>query len=68
MKGKTPLTLLELTVMLLVFALAAALCLQAFVWADRSSARVAREHRDAQAELDALYEEWEALSEAVAEQ
>ena len=43
MKGKTSLTLLELTVMLLVFALAAALCLQAFVWADRSSARVARE-------------------------
>ncbi len=29
------------------------------------SARVAHEHRDAQARLDALYEEWEALSEAV---
>jgi ATP-binding cassette subfamily F protein 3 len=30
------------------------------------SARVAREHRDAQARLDGLYEEWEALSDAVA--
>ena len=33
-----------------------------------ASARVAREHRDAQARLDALYEDWEALSEAAAEQ
>ena len=32
------------------------------------STRVAREHREAQAQLDALYEAWEALSEAVAEQ
>lgn len=32
------------------------------------SARVAREHRDAQQRLDALYEEWEALSEAAAEE
>ena len=31
------------------------------------SARVAREHREAQAQLDALYELWEELSEAVAE-
>jgi len=31
------------------------------------SARVAREHRDAQDRLDALYEAWEALSEAVSE-
>jgi len=30
------------------------------------SARVAREHREAQSRLDGLYEEWEALSEAVA--
>ena len=30
------------------------------------SARVAREHRAAQTRLDALYEDWEALSEAVA--
>ena len=30
------------------------------------SARVAREHRAAQERLDALYEDWEALSEAVA--
>ena len=32
------------------------------------SARVAHEHRDAQARLDALYEEWEALSEAVGQE
>ena len=32
------------------------------------SARVAREHRETQERLDALYETWEALSEAVAEQ
>ena len=32
------------------------------------SARVAREHRAAQEALEALYAEWEALSEAVAEQ
>ena len=31
------------------------------------AARVAREHRDAQALLDELYEVWEELSEAVAE-
>ncbi len=31
------------------------------------SARVAREHREAQARLEALYEEWEVLSEAVSE-
>ncbi len=31
------------------------------------SARVAREHREAQTRLEALYEEWEALSEAVSE-
>ena len=31
------------------------------------SARVAREHRDAQQRLDDLYELWEELSEAVAE-
>ena len=33
-----------------------------------ASARVAREHRDTQARLDALYEDWEALSEAAADQ
>ena len=38
------------------------------VYADPGeSARVAREHREAQERLDALYEEWEALSEAVGE-
>lgn len=37
MKNKTPLAMIELTVMLLVLALAAALCLRAFAWADRRS-------------------------------
>lgn len=38
MKGKTSLVLLEQVVMILVFALAAALCLQAFALSDRISA------------------------------
>ena len=37
MKSKAPLALMEQLVMVLVFALAAALCLQAFVLADRIS-------------------------------
>ena len=37
MKSKAPLTLMEQLIMILVFALAAALCLQAFAAADRSS-------------------------------
>ena len=32
-----------------------------------ASAQVAREHRDARELLDRLYEDWEALSEAVSE-
>ena len=39
MKSKAPLALMEQMVMLLVFALAAALCLQAFVKSDELSAR-----------------------------
>ena len=39
MKNKAPLTLIEQMVMLLVFALASALCLQAFVKADQISLR-----------------------------
>ena len=39
MKSKAPLMLMEQMVMLLVFALAAALCLQAFVKADEISRR-----------------------------
>jgi len=38
-KSKTPLVLMELLVMVLVFALAAALCLQCFVLSDRLSQR-----------------------------
>ena len=39
MKSKAPLTLMEQTVMVLVFALAAAVCMQAFVKADHISVR-----------------------------
>ena len=39
MRSKAPLTMLEQLVMLLVFALAAALCLQAFVLSDQNSRR-----------------------------
>ena len=41
MKSKAPLTLIEQAIMLLVFALAAVLCLQAFVWADSQSKSIA---------------------------
>ena len=41
MKNKAPLALIELTVMVLIFSLAAALCLQAFVWSDVASAKLA---------------------------
>lgn len=37
MRSKAPLALIEQIIMLLVFALAAALCLRAFVWADQQS-------------------------------
>jgi len=39
MRSKAPLALLEQTIMVLVFALAAALCLRAFLWSDAASAR-----------------------------
>lgn len=37
MRNRSPLALVELLVMVMVFALAAALCLRAFVWADGRS-------------------------------
>ena len=37
MKSKTPLALIELVIMILIFSLTAALCLRAFVWADQIS-------------------------------
>ena len=43
MKRSGSLLLMELTVMLLVFSLAAAICVQAFVWADNSSRQSANE-------------------------
>jgi len=39
-RSKAPLALIEQAMMLLVFALAAALCLKAFVWADGQSERI----------------------------
>ena len=42
MRSKAPLAMLEQLVMLLVFALAAALCLQAFVLSDQNSKRNVR--------------------------
>jgi hypothetical protein len=38
MRGKAALSLIEQSIMLLVFAFAAAICLKAFVWADSKSA------------------------------
>ena len=38
MRSKSPLTLIELIIMIAVFAVAAALCLRAFVWSDIKSA------------------------------
>lgn len=45
MRSKAPLALIEQAVMLMVFALAAVLCLKAFVWADLRSAANAEEDR-----------------------
>jgi len=45
MKSKAPLALMEQLVMVLVFALAAALCLQAFILADQTSRRNAERSR-----------------------
>lgn len=45
MRSKAPLTLIEQAVMLLVFALAAVLCLKALVWADTQSAVSAQRDR-----------------------
>ena len=45
MKSKAPLTLIEQAIMLLVFALAAVLCLRAFVWADGASKEIADENQ-----------------------
>ena len=39
MRSKAPLALMEQAVMVLVFALAAALCLRVFVWSDRTAKR-----------------------------
>ena len=44
MRSRTPLVLMEQVVMILVFALAAALCVQVFVYADKASHRY--ENRD----------------------
>lgn len=45
MKSKAPLTLIEQAIMLVVFGLAAVLCLQAFVWSDAQSEDIAARDR-----------------------
>ena len=45
MRNKAPLALMEQAIMLCVFALAAVLCLQAFLWADRQSEQSAQQDR-----------------------
>ncbi|MBQ3076511.1 MAG: hypothetical protein IJC43_01510 [Clostridia bacterium] len=45
MRSKTPLAMMEQALMLLVFALAAALCLRAFVWSDSLSRQNAARDR-----------------------
>lgn len=45
MRSKAPLALMEQVIMLLVFALAAVLCLNVFVWADARSAESAQRDR-----------------------
>ena len=42
MRNKTPLALLEQILMLLIFALAAVICLRAFLWSDDTSRHSAR--------------------------
>lgn len=53
MRSKTPLVLMEQMIMLLVFALAAALCLQAFVKSDQLSQRSEDRDRALQAAQNA---------------
>lgn len=54
MKNKSLLTVIELTVMILFFALAAAVCVKGFVWADQRSMRNAvRDYAVLQAECAA---------------
>ena len=66
MKQKMPKMLIELAVMLLVFALAAALCLKGFLWADKTS-RLQKQRTEAWQQLQnyaqkiqsAPWEDWE---------
>ena len=41
MKSKAPLALIELVIMILIFALAAGLCLKAFFWSHQQSEQIA---------------------------
>lgn len=47
MRSKAPLALMEQTVMILVFALSAALCLRVFVWSSQKSKRIEARDRAA---------------------
>ncbi len=53
MRSRTPLALMEQTVMVLVFALAAVLCLRVFVWSDLESQRGAARDKAAVAAQNA---------------
>lgn len=61
MRNKAPLMLIELTVMLLILALAAALCMQGFAWADTQAQNNARKDR-ALVELQSAAEVLQACS------
>ena len=66
MRSKATLTLMEQTVMLLVFALAAALCVRIFVYADQTSRRYEARDRavlEAQNLAERLYAEDDAAAE-----
>jgi len=45
MKNKASLALIELVIMLLIFAMAAALCLQAFLWSGQQSEAIVQKDR-----------------------
>ncbi len=47
MKNKASLVLIEQAIMILVFALAAALCLQAFAWSEKSTRQTAEKDKAA---------------------
>ena len=68
MKSKSTLTLLELILMVLVFSLAAALCLRAFVWSSKTAGEdhiKAEAERNCQAVAEVLKAEHGNLNESL---